>query len=344
MRRKTITVGTVILFGAIATTTANAQDHFAPGVANLRDYSVPPPGSYGALYNYGYVTSRFNDANGNQINSVTITGPNGRSATINLGVNLNAYALAPMFIWAPTKKVFGARYAAFISPSFSNANLSAEVSAARVGGLSPQAGQFNVGDTYVQPVWLDWGGKNYDLGYGFGFYIPTGSYQILNVQVPVVGDIRVASPSNTGLGFWENQHQGSLYIYPWADRRMAIENVVTLEINQAKRGFSLTPGQHFTWNWGISQYLPLKKDHSLLLEVGPAGYNSYQITDDSGADARNPGLHDHVDGAGAQLGITLPKQFIALNFHWFHEYSSVNRFAGTSYGVNFAVRLKAFKQ
>ena len=54
-----------------------------------------------------------------------------------------------------------------------------------------------------------------------------------------------------------------------------------------KRGFDLTSGQHLTWNWGIGQFLPLKKDQSVLLEAGPAGYINYQVTDDSGGAARN---------------------------------------------------------
>jgi hypothetical protein len=43
-------------------------------------------------------------------------------------------------------------------------------------------------------------------------------------------------------------------------------------------------------SWGISQYLPLKKDQTLLLEAGPAGYSSWQITDDSGSAAANPAV------------------------------------------------------
>jgi hypothetical protein len=255
-------------------------------------------------------------------------------------VNVNAYALAPMFIWVPkVKKVLGARYGAFISPTFTNANLNGLVSAERGAGINASSSQFNVGDIWVQPVWLDWGGKHYDVSYGYGFYIPAGKYEIKTVQVPIVGPIPVASPDNTGLGFWENQNQGAFYYYPWADKRMAIENLLTWEINQKKRGFDLTPGQHLTYNWGVSEYLPLKKDQSLLLEAGPAGYLSYQVTDDSGADARNPAVHDHVNGVGVQVGVTIPKRSMVLNFHWFHEYSAAARFQGVAYGLSFIFKL-----
>jgi len=173
------------------------------------------------------------------------------------------------------------------------------------------AGQFNVGDIFLEPVWLQWTGKHYDINYGYGFYIPAGKYEI---------------------------------VYPWPDRRMAIEKVITWEINQQKRATDLIPGQHLTWNWGISQYLPLKKDPSILAEIGPAGYLSYQVTDNSGTAAMNATVHDHVNAAGIQIGVTLPKQMIALNFSTFHEYSAVDQFQGNEYGLNLSERLKAFKQ
>jgi hypothetical protein len=314
-------------------------------VANIRDYTIPDPGIYGALYNYGLLTNSLNNANGNPISSVTITGPNGNSATLKIGVNLNAYALAPMIIWVPKmKKIFGARYGAFITPSFTNASLNGLVSAGIGAGLNATTGQFNAGDLFVQPVWLQWSAKHSDIVYGYGFYIPSGKYSIVSVPVPVVGNVRVASPNNTGLGFWENQNQGSFYYYPWADKRMAIENLLTWEINQQKRGFDLTPGQHLTWNWGISQYLPLKKDQSILAEVGPAGYLSYQVTNNSGTAALNTTVLDHVNATGVQVGVTWPKQMIVLNFHYFHEYSAVNQFQGNAYGLSFIMRLKGFAQ
>jgi hypothetical protein len=335
----------VILIGAITATSAFGQsDHYVPGSFNIRDFALPDPGFYGAIYNYGYLTDDLRNANGNQINSVTITGPGGRlSATVNIGVNVHLYALAPVFIWVPKKKILGAKYGIMLNPSFANTSLSGLLSRAEGAGQSVSAGQFNVGDTYVTPLWLDWTGKHYDAVATYGFYIPTGKYSVTTLNVPVVGPVRVASPGNVGLGFWENQNQGALYLYPWADKRMAIENALTWEINQPKRTFDLTKGQFLTWNWGVSQYLPLKKDQSLLAEVGPAGYGNFQVSDDTGTDARNPGAHEKVYSAGIQVGITIPKRMMVLNFHWFHEFSAVNRFQGTALGLSFVAKFGSTK-
>ena len=73
---------------------------------------------------------------------------------------------------------------------------------------------------------------------------------------------------NIGLGFWTHQLQGAVTWYPWAHKATAVLAALTYEIHGDKEDFDLTPGQNLTWNWGISQFLPLQKDQKLLLEVG----------------------------------------------------------------------------
>src|SRR5206468_9267775 len=117
------------------------------------------------------------------INSVTITGPAGRSARLNLNVSLNLYALTPVFMWVAKPKVLGTKFAAFVMPAFANTSIAGSVSAAFGAGLHPKTGQFNVGDTFVEPIWLGWTGKKYDIAYGYGFYIPTGQYHVVSADV-----------------------------------------------------------------------------------------------------------------------------------------------------------------
>ena len=55
-----------------------AQAHFQPGVASIRDYSVPgEEGLYFVDYNFGYLTSQLNDDNGNKVSSVILGPPGG---------------------------------------------------------------------------------------------------------------------------------------------------------------------------------------------------------------------------------------------------------------------------
>jgi len=340
VKQQILVLGAVVLAGASTTKTVYAGEigHFSPGGYNIRDFALPDPGFYWGAYNYGYRTTRANDANGNKIGSITLTGRGNETITVNLNVDISAYALSPFVIWVSSRKVLGAKYGAMLNPAFSNANINGLLSLGNGTGRSVSVGQFNIADTYVQPVWLDWAGKHYDATYSYGFYVPTGTYKTTTVTLPVAGPVQTLSASNTGYGFWTNQNQGALYIYPWADQRLAIENAVTWEIHRKKRNFDLTAGQNLTWSWGVSEYLPLTKDESLLLEVGPTGYSSFQVSDDSGADAVNAGVHDSVHAVGVQVGATSVKRMISLTFGWLHEYSSVDRFQGNSLSLNFSAR------
>ena len=82
--------------------------------------------------------------------------------------------------------------------------------------------------------------------------------------------------------------------------------------------------------------MPLNKAQTLLLEIGPAGYDSWQITDDTGSAARNPGVHDEVHAVGGQLGLTYVPWLLSVNFHGFYEFSAQDRFQGASFGLNIA--------
>jgi hypothetical protein len=333
-------VGVAILMGAITMATVQAGElgHFGSGAYSIRDFAVPDPGFYAGIYNYSYSTTRVNDASGNAISSRTLTGPGGASATLNLKVDVSVFAQSPFVMWVAKKKVLGAKFAMQIAPSYSNGSVSGLLSFESRTGQSLSTGQFNIGDTFVQPLWLGWTGKHYDIGYSYGFYAPTGKFQAKTVTYPVIGPVYTESANNTGYGFWTNQNQGSAYFYPWADQRLAIENVLTWEVHRKKRNVDITAGQNLTWSWGVSEYLPLTKDQNLLLEAGPAGYSSFQVTDDRGSAAVNPHVHDSVHAAGLQIGITSVKKNMTLNYSWFHEFRAVDRFQGTSMGLNYALK------
>jgi len=318
-----------------------AQGHFGPGVANIRDYVVPEPGFYGALYNYWYDTSRLNDSDGSQVSSVTINPGPGEGVTLDVNVDVNMYALAPIFIWVSDWKVADARYAAYVSPTFANSNIRAGRSALTGQSVDIERGQFGMGDLFVQPLWLGWSAKHFDIAAGYGFYAPVGKYNVRTVDspnFPEISPLKVAAADNIGLGFWTHQLQGAMALYPWENRAMAVTSTWTYEINGNKRDFDLTPGAYFTWNWGLSQYLPLTKNQHLILEVGPCGYSQWQVSDDTGSDVRDPGVHDRAHAAGLQAGVAYVPWNFAANFRYQNEFSASSRFQGQSFGLNFAMK------
>jgi hypothetical protein len=320
------------LLGACALARAGDSGHYVGGMMNIRDYFVPDPGFYGAVYNYFYSTDRYNDQNGNKVSSVTINPGPGAGTTLSAGVDLNMYVLAPALIWVSPWKVLGAKYGAFVTPTFANANIHDAVYSSRgLGGTTSEA-TFAPGDLFVQPLWLGWTLPHWDVSAGYGFYAPVGKYSTETVTFPN-GSVTVPASDNIGLGFWTQQFQGAAAWYPWTNRATAVTAVMTYEYNSGQQGTDVTPGQNLWLNWGISQYLPLTKNQKLLLEVGPAGYYEWQISDSTGGTS-NPSSRTKVSGIGGQLGLTYVPWNLILNLRAFYEYHAEERVQGASFGIN----------
>jgi hypothetical protein len=320
--------------------------HFVPGLINIRDYFLPPEaGVYAVAYNYFYSTDRRNDDDGNEIDSLVVTvdppGPGARQINVDIDVDLDLYALAVPLIWVSDWEVLGARYGAFIAPTFANASVEAQLAIGRRFGGDADNASFGVGDLVVQPLWLDWAGKHWEVATAYAFYAPTGRYDTVNrVLTPPIGDpvaIEIEDPDNIGFGFWTHQFQAAAAWYPWEHKGTAVTGVATYEYHAEKEDFDLQPGENLTLNWGISQFIPLTSDQHLLLEIGPAGWNSWQVHADSGTDA-NDTKRDRTHAAGGQLGVTYVPWFLAVNFHGFSEYETRNRFQGYSLGLSIAMK------
>jgi hypothetical protein len=71
-----------------------------------------------------------------------------------------------------------------------------------------------------------------------------------------------------------------------------------------------------------------------LLEIGLAGYDSWQTTEDSGRDANS--IRDQVHAIGGQIGLTYVPWNLVLSFDAFYEYAAEDRFQGQSYGLSIA--------
>ncbi len=337
MKKRRVVVFVALLFG-VATVEAGEIGHYAPGVPSIRDFAMPEHGYYGLLYNYIYTADRLNDSHGDEVESIAIRPGPGPGVTLGLDVDVEVYALAPTFIWVTEQTVLGGRYGGYVSLMLSNTSVAASLSSATGSGRGVDDSQFGLGDLFVQPLWLGWTKTHWDFAAGYGFYAPIGQYDTETVTLPVVGPLTVEAADNIGLGFWTHQLQGAATWYPWTDRRMAVATALTYEYHGDKDDFDLEPGQNLTLNWGVSQYLPLNSAHTFLLEVGPAGYSSWQITDDSGGSAAASGVKDEVHAAGIQVGFVDAARTGTLNFRYLHEFAAEDRFEGESFGLNFAMK------
>jgi hypothetical protein len=322
-----LTVAAVLL-GAGGLARAGDAGHYVGGMMDIRDYFVPDPGFYAALYNYFYMTDRYNDQSGHQLSSTTR--PDGSASPVS--VNLNMYVLAPAFIWVSPWNVLGAKYGIDVVPTFANSSLNAVASTVRDRGGTGSEATFAPGDLFVQPVWLGWSFSHWDLSAAYGFYAPVGKYST-DAELTPGGPVNVPASDNIGLGFWTQQFQGAAAWYPWTNRATAVTLALTYEYNSPQQGTDISYGQNLWLNWGISQYLPLTKDDKLLLEVGPAGYYEWQVSSDTGGTS-NPSSRTTVSGIGGQLGLTYVPWNLILNFRGFYEYHAEERVQGASFSIN----------
>ena len=104
------------LTGSSRITKAQSEiGHYGLGVLSIRDFAVPDSGFYALLYTYGYNTHRLNDADGNEIDSVTII-PRG-------------YLYLPMFMVSNAQLKSGTQYFIRISSGeiFSARNMAPDI-------------------------------------------------------------------------------------------------------------------------------------------------------------------------------------------------------------------------
>ena len=312
---RTVLLGILcFLLTSLGPTWAGELGHFAPGVFHIRDFLVPDPGFYYLQYFAWYTSDTFRDRNGDKRKSINLG-----SQELEVDPDLDVFVVAPVFAWVGPWEILGARYGCQIIPVFANTSVQAALRTETGFGEKVDESQFGVGDLYVRPVWLGWDGAHYSISASYGFHAPVGKYD-------------EGAADNIGLGFWTNEFQLATAWYPWEHRGTAVTLAGTYEIHSEIKDVNITPGDRFSLNWGISQYLPLNQTESLVLELGPLGFSQWQVEKDSGSDvneAFNP--KDQIHAAGGQIGLLYASWNAFVMFHGLKEFHAEARFEGQSF-------------
>ena len=286
---------------------AGELGHYFAGSFNIRDYILPDKGVYAAVYGVYYGSSSLRDARGNEISSISIAG-----RTVTVDTELSLYSIAPTAIWNTGWTILGAEYGLYGYVPFGGPSLGVTLGTETGFGVDVDESNFGLQDLFVQPLSLRWRWKDFDLSGSVGFYAPSGEFE-------------PGAPDNLGLGFWTVQFQlaGAYY---FLERATAIVVAGTYEIHTEQEDTDITPGQRFTLNYGVSQYVPAGPG---LVELGILGYSQWQVTHDDGSGVRpfNQNL-DQVHAIGAQLGYAVPKWRLAVTAKYLYEYYAESRFRG----------------
>jgi len=290
---------------------AQQKGQWVPGGFGLNAGVIPDPGITYANLALNYSADRLNDSSGNRILQ-NVTG------TYSFWVDEN------IIYFVPNHKVLGGYFMPYIAINFATGSLVADRAPLLPGGpgISLSAGGSGLADTYFQPLNMGWHLKRADFVAGYSFFAPTGRYT-------------AGASDNVGSGYWGNNLTSGTTFYITKNKGTSANLATVWEFHGQKTAASpvlgqlskITPGQAFSMEWGFGQVLPLKKDMSMLAQLGLVGYDQWQVSSNGGnylvagrPVAASLAPYYSVHGIGFQSNFILPGKNLALFFKYYDEY------------------------
>ena len=280
----------VTLVGIIGGAAFGETGHYPLGSEGIKAATLPPPGKYLRTYISYYSANVLRNSQGNNAG---------------VGLDLDALAVVPRFVWMTDQKVFGADYGMDMLLPLIYTDFELDT-------FGFKQHDFCFGDLFVEPIDLIWRQERYDIAAAFGLWMPTGKYDKTN-------------PASPGKDFWTSMFTfgGTYYMDP--EKTCTASILGRYEIHSDKDHTDVRPGQNILFEWGVG------KAFAKVWEAGVVGYAQWQLTDDSGSDVTwDKSLHDRVAAIGPEVSVFIPpmKTFISLRALW--EFSAVDRPEGTT--------------
>jgi hypothetical protein len=299
---------------------AQQKGQWVPGQFGLNAGVIPDPGvTYGNLA-LNYSASQLNGPNGNSISGLT--------GTYSFWVDEN------IFYYVPEHKILGGYFMPYVALNYANGELVADITGTN---LSTAVGGSGFADMYVQPFNLGWHfEKRVDFNAGYAFVAPTGRFT-------------QGASNNVGSGYWGNVITSGTTLYITKNQGTTANLATAWEIHEQKSGTDIKPGQTVTMEWGLGQVLPLKKDHSMLAQLGIVGYDQWQVSESRGTLAVVGGTHIpeslipfySVHAIGVQANFILPAKALVAFFKYYNEYRALARPGGRTivFGFSWTLRI-----
>jgi hypothetical protein len=289
--------------------------HYYPGLINTRDMVNPPSGLFFLWDNFVVNSNKYFDRNGNKFKNIPLSELHPAFPDIDVSPKLTGFGSAFALAWASPHISFlgDARYIAGIAPNYVIAEVSLVTERPGIildttytREISGTVSGF--GDLILVPLGLSWGGTKFDFTTTYTIYAPTGRFE------PGADD-------NIGLGYWTHQFQGFTSYYPVPDKSTAFVLGLTYETNDKVKDTDLKPGNRFTMEYGISQFLSKK------FEVGIFGGHNWQVSDDTGDDVFwDPSYHDKKSLLFFNVSYWPIFERLMINFKYGFDYGARQRF------------------
>jgi hypothetical protein len=219
---------------------------------------------------------------------------------LDVGLDIGVYALVNRFVWISNTKILGADFGADVIIPLVYTDI--EIKASGV-----EDDEFGLGDIAIEPFVLSWHGTRHDASFGLAVYVPTGETD---------------EPASPGKDFWTALITLGGTYYLDVEKTWSASLLARYEIHSEKDDTDVRPGNDFHFEWGIGKTL------ARIWDVGLAGYCQWQVTDDSGSDARDKSVHDRIFAVGPEVTVFIPpaKSFLSLRSLW--EFEAIDRTEG----------------
>ncbi len=298
---------------------AQQKGQWVPGQFGLNAGVIPDPGITYANLALNYSATQLNGPNGN-----SIPGING---TYSFWVDEN------ILYYVPKHKFLGGYFMPYIALNYANGELVANITGTN---LTTGGGGSGFADTYVQPINMGWHfGKRVDFNAGYAFVAPTGRFT-------------AGASNNVGSGYWGNDITSGTTLYITKNTQPLQTSPPPGKSTAKRVAPNITPGQTFTDEWGIGQVLPLKKNMSMLAQLGLVGYDQWQVSKSSGTltvagipipEGSIPFYSVHA--IGVQANFILPAKNVVGFFKYYDEYHALARPQGRTivFGFSWTLRI-----
>ncbi len=287
-----------------------SSSHYPNGSAGINAGSLPPPGHYAGVMSLHYSAD---------------TIKNKRGKTINVDYEMDVFMFAPMYTYSSDIRILGGRYAfSILVPMMHtdfNAGKTFGVQLPNHFGVtdvsfSKNAVQTGLGDVLLAPFMLSWEKERFDITAGLKVFIPTGKYSPKN-------------PASPGRGFWTIAPSLGGTLYFDDEKTWSASALVHYEINTKQDETRRRHGDQAHVEWGVG------KRFAQIFKTGFVGYNSWQVSHDSGPGSRS-GL-SAANGIGPEVGVYIPDLNLDVTLRTYWEYKNRNTAQGTTTVLNLTI-------
>jgi len=219
---------------------------------------------------------------------------------IPLNFDVKSYAVVPRFIYLAPVEVLGGNIGADVIVPFVRTDLKMDLMGGQLQDRST-----GIGDITIEPFLMAWHGAQYDASAAMGVYVPTANY---GDPADFGGDCYTLMPTLGGT------------LYADAAREWSVSMLNRYETSTYRRHSDIRNGDHFHFEYGLA------RTFFKTLDVGMAGYCSWQVTDDKGRDVTWNGRdHSRVFAAGPEVNYVYPPAMLMASVRYEIEFGAQDR-------------------